>query len=329
LRYLYADVFLIVNFCFDLSLLYLAGRLGKLPVAGRRLVLGALVGALYGTASLFPQLAFLMSLPAKTIASFLMVALAYPAGLRGLRIYGRVLALFYLVSFVAGGAALAWNYVLTGAVSLDGGLSEGRLGVGAVAPAVVFGVTLLHWALVSGRKREQITALCVPCRVVVEGREVEFRALIDTGNRLRDPISDAPVVIVEYPAMTGLLPPNLGLVWIPTGGTGLEAAAGIRRPAANAETGDSEPDEPNLSRLTEILGGTPWLARIRLIPFSSLGRSSGLLIGFRPDAVVVGGEGRSVRRTDVVVCLSPRPLSSEGSYRALLPPEVLEAQVVA
>jgi len=341
LRYVYADIFFVVNFCFDLSLLYLAGRLARSSVAGRRLILGALGGALYGAASLYPGLAFLMSLPAKTIASLLMVALAYPASLRGLRLYGRVLGLFYLVSFVVGGAALAWNYLLAGVPSLDGGLAAGSLGVGAVLPAVLVGAILLHWALVTGRERERVLSLCVPCRIEVEGLEAEFRALVDTGNRLRDPISDAPVVIVEYPALHRILPPRLGLVWgcgedgyreSGAGDTGSERAgggAGGGRAGSEGQMAGAESDEPNLSRLAEILGGTSWLARIRLIPFSSLGRASGLLVGFRPDALVVGEGGRSVRRTDVVICVSPRPLSAEGGYRALLPPEVLEVQTAA
>jgi len=341
LRYVYADIFFVVNFCFDLSLLYLAGRLARSSVAGRRLILGALGGALYGAASLYPGLAFLMSLPAKTIASLLMVALAYPASLRGLRLYGRVLGLFYLVSFVVGGAALAWNYLLAGVPSLDGGLAAGSLGVGAVLPAVLVGAILLHWALVTGRERERVLSLCVPCRIEVEGLEAEFRALVDTGNRLRDPISDAPVVIVEYPALHRILPPRLGLVWgcgedgyreSGAGDAGSERAgggAGGGRVGSEGQMAGAESDEPNLSRLAEILGGTSWLARIRLIPFSSLGRASGLLVGFRPDALVVGEGGRSVRRTDVVICVSPRPLSAEGGYRALLPPEVLEVQTAA
>lgn len=341
MRYVYADIFFVVNFCFDLSLLYLAGRLARSSVAGRRLILGALGGALYGAASLYPGLAFLMSLPAKTIASLLMVALAYPASLRGLRLYGRVLGLFYLVSFVVGGAALAWNYLLAGVPSLDGGLAAGSLGVGAVLPAVLVGAILLHWALVTGRERERVLSLCVPCRIEVEGLEAEFRALVDTGNRLRDPISDAPVVIVEYPALHRILPPRLGLVWgcgedgyreSGAGDAGSERAgggAGGGRVGSEGQMAGAESDEPNLSRLAEILGGTSWLARIRLIPFSSLGRASGLLVGFRPDALVVGEGGRSVRRTDVVICVSPRPLSAEGGYRALLPPEVLEVQTAA
>ena len=304
--YVYADILCLVNFCFDFSLLYLAGRLSRAAIIGRRLVLGAGIGSLYGLASLYPGTVFLMSLPAKVAVSALMVAIAYPRGVAKLRAFATTLALFYLSSFAVGGTALGWTYLTTGVASLDGGAATGQLGLGAVLPAVLLGAILLHWAIVSGRERERVATLCVLCRVVVGDRQAEFRALVDTGNRLRDPLSDAPVVIVEYPAVTRLLPAGFGQVWE-----------------------GPEPDDPDLSRLASALGGTPWSARMRLVPFSSLGRANGLLVGFRPDAVIVGAQGGDVRRTDVVVCVSPRPLSAEGGYRALLPPEILEGEAVA
>ncbi len=325
MRYVYADIFFLVNFCFDFSLLYLAGRLARAAVAGRRLAAAAALGALFGVVSLYPQLAFLMSVPAKVVVSALMVALAYPSSVGRLRTFATTLALFYLSSFAVGGAALAWNYLVTGTASLDGGLAAGSLGLGAVVPAVVVGAVLVHWAFITGKERQQVAAFCVPCRVEVEGGRAEFRGLIDTGNRLRDPISDDPVVIVEYPVLGRLLPPGLSAIWR---AGGANEGGGEGGGDGSDEPGDGT-DEPDLGRLAEALGGTAWLARVRLIPFSSLGRASGLLVGFRPDAVVVGRKGRSVRRTDVVICVSPRRLSPEGVYRALVPPEILEGAAVA
>lgn len=304
LRYVYADIFFLVNFLFNFSLLYLAGRFSRADVAGRRLALAAVAGAAYAVASVFPELSFLMSLPAKLLVSGIMVAMAYPTA--RLKAYAATLGLFYVSAFAIGGAAMAWAYLTHGTVALAVGPGSAGLTLGVVLPAVLFGAVLLHWAFVSARERGQVLSYCVPCRVVVAGREVEFPALVDTGNRLRDPLSDFPVVVVEYPAVGRILPTAFAPVW---------------------EAGD--PDDPDLARLAQSLGDLSWSARLRLIPFSSLGRASGLLIGFRPDEVIVGRRGQAVRRTDVVVCVSPRPLSAEGGYRALLPPEMLEAEAAA
>jgi len=304
LRYVYVDVFFLVNFFFNFSLLYLAGRLARAPLVGRRLTFAAALGGAYGVASVYPQLSFLMGLPAKILASGVMVAVAFPTG--RLRSFAVTLALFYLAAFAVGGAALAWSYLTTGSPAGYAGTGGKALGLAAVLPAALFAGALLHWVVTAGREKEKILSYCVPCRVVVGGLEAEFPALIDTGNRLRDPLSDSPVLIVEYPVVGEILPAEFGPVW----------------------EEDDPAGEPDLSRLATALGGSPWSSRLRVIPFSSLGRASGLLVGFRPDEVVVGHPGESVRRTDVVVCLSPRPLSAEGSYRALVPPEILERQAL-
>jgi len=305
LRYVYVDIFFLINFCFNFFLLYLTGRLARAPLAGRRLTLAAALGGLYSVASLYPELSFLMSLPARLLASGIMVAVAFPTGRP--KSFAVTLGLFYLGAFVVGGAALAWSYLVTGSASAYPGSGGRALGPAAVLPAALAAGALLHWAVTAGRERGKVLSYCVPCRIVVGDLEAEFPALIDTGNRLRDPLSDSPVLIVEYPAVGSLLPPEFGPLW----------------------DEDDPTDEPDLPGLTAALGGSPWSSRLRVIPFSSLGRASGLLVGFRPDAVVVGPPGQVVRRTDVVVCLSPRPLSAEGSYRALAPPEILQQQALA
>ncbi len=365
MRYVYADIFFLVNFLFDFSLLYLAGRLGRAAIRGRRLCLAAAVGGAYSIASILPDLAFLMSLPVELLVGVLMVAVAYPppAG----RPFGRAVAslatlvgLFYTSAFVLGGASLAYVYLTAGAAGASGvgaagaagtvgaaslsSLAGGGLGVGAVFPAALFGAVLLHWAMRAGRERSALASLEVECRVVVSGLAAEFSALVDTGNRLRDPLSDSPVVIVEYRAVGAILPPAFDPAPARRGGRAAGAraararASGVRAPedgeafdpAGGGEEGPSDlDDEPDLGRLAAALGGSPWSARLRVIPFTSLGRSSGLLVGFRPDEFVVGRRGRAVRRTDVVVCVSPRPLSAEGTYRALVPPEVLESSGLA
>lgn len=300
MRYVYADIFFLVNLSFNFSLLYLAGRLSRVPLRGRRVALAALVGSVYSAASLFPELGFLMSLPTKLLAAGLMVAIAFPT--TRVRVFLTTLGFFGLSALVAGGASLAWSYLVTGFG--PGQAGSGPLGVDAVIPTTLLAAALLHWAVVASREREQTLSWCVPCRVVVEGQVAVFPALVDTGNRLRDPLSNAPVVIVEYPVLGDILPGGFSTIW------------------------DASLDEPDLAAIVAQLDGL-WAARVRVVPFSSIGRASGILVGFRADEVVVGEPGDAVRRRDVIVCVSPRPLSGEGGYRGLVPPEILDHDLAA
>ena len=54
--------------------------------------------------------------------------------------------------------------------------------------------------------------------------------------------------------------------------------------------------------------------RFRLIPFSSIGQSAGLLPVFRPDALRIDGK----ERADLLVGLCPMELSTDGQYSAVI-----------
>ena len=126
---------------------------------------------------------------------------------------------------------------------------------------------------------------------------MELKALLDTGNQLADPVSRYPVVIVEYEAVKDYLPPEF------------------------RETLE-EDGEPDLAALTAVLTARWWLTRLRLIPYRSLGKSGGLLIGFKPDAVEIVYEGRMMRTPRVVVGIYRHRLSPEKKYNALLHPRL-------
>jgi len=59
-----------------------------------------------------------------------------------------------------------------------------------------------------------------------------------------------------------------------------------------------------------------------MIPFNSIGKTSGMLIGFRPDQVMVGAKNS---RQDVVIGIYNDKLTPDGRYQALLSPDLLPA----
>lgn len=89
------------------------------------------------------------------------------------------------------------------------------------------------------------------------------------------------------------------------------------------ESGSESPYE----LLAHLSSFPEWAKRVRLIPFSSLGKEKGMLIGIRPDAVEIleGQIGLSV--TNVGPGVHPRRLSTSNEYQALLHPELMRAQV--
>jgi len=78
-----------------------------------------------------------------------------------------------------------------------------------------------------------------------------------------------------------------------------------------------------LGNITTAISNTSWFNRFRLIPFSSLGKENGMLVGFRPDFIEIDNDNEKKDIKDVVIGIYTRSLSKNEKYRALLSPDLI------
>ena len=295
----YLDEVVLGNLVMNYAILWSTSRFGRVNTSRWRLFASAGLGRLYSLALFLPQLNSLLSVSCKFIMSLLMVFIAF-APLQ-LKRFFKVLGYFYLSSFILGGVVFGCMYFLrTGTGLLSSGLgspSREHFGYGiALALAVA-------WVMGKGvelARQKAFQDTCkVPLTVNLWGNSVELEGLLDTGNSLTDPLTQHPVIIVEYKAIKALLPPPIQNLF------------------------DKE-NMSNFDLLHKTLSGNKWAERFRLIPFQSLGRSDGLLLGFRPDEIITGKEGSKKLVRKVVVAIYPGQLDTSASYRALLHPLIMD-----
>lgn len=126
----------------------------------------------------------------------------------------------------------------------------------------------------------------LPVTLTMEGRTVRLDALVDTGNTLADPLSDAKVLVAEWEAVRELFAADLlteQALCDPVGGA---------------------------AKLAAVLGAQ----RVRMIPYRSVGVSSGMLLAVRVDGAVIGSRVEN----RLLVALCPGKLSVNGNYTALV-----------
>jgi stage II sporulation protein GA (sporulation sigma-E factor processing peptidase) len=187
-------------------------------------------------------------------------------------------------------------------LAFGGALASAYLTGWRLVPTIVglVGTVLLTaevgWGLVHRRIRDWL--LFVPIEVRLGDVSLRVNALIDTGNRLRDPITGSPVVLLEYDAVADVLPEK------------------VRRAFMAFDAGD-------FGLVSELLADSMWLSRFRIIPFVSVGEERGLLAGLRADEVRVFGGARSTSSRNAVVGVMMRRVSPEGAFAALLHPDIL------
>lgn len=299
--YVYPDVVFAISSAMNFFILWGTNRIARLNSSTLRLGLGAAFGALYSAAASYPHLSFLHSFAIKMAFGSIMFLLTFfPLSPK------RFLAgffYFFLVSFCAGGIFFGAIFLVTSspwAMQVGNGLLsviKDKYTFGFFITIIAF-VILTKWGLPLFKKSRLHGALKVPVKVRIDQQEVEVEALLDTGNQLQDPITMNPVIVVEYGALSSCLP--------------IELRSFI------------EKGEGDFSSLAGVLTDLYWSTRFRVIPFTSLGKSNGMLVGFRPDNVEVRrGEEVLVKR-DVIIGIYNKRLSPEGNYKALLHPDVLQ-----
>lgn len=269
---IYADELAALNALIDYLLLLLAARAAALPLRRGRFAAAGLLGGLYALAAAAGP-GWLRTAWAKLGVSALMCALAFGTGRRARRGWGAFLGLSALFAGAVYAAAL-----LSGQRADPGSVTAA---VSLRLLAVCFGAC---WAAVRLFPGRAPPAGCLAAVELTLGdRSVRLTALRDTGNRLRDPVSGAAVLVADGAAMRALVGDALPL-----------------------------PVPEDAPALLRQLARDPRLApRLGLAPYAAVG-GSGLLVTVRPDRASVDGE--DVR---LLAAVSPTPLG-DGEYNAIL-----------
>lgn len=203
----YIDILFLINFCIDFVLLVTTRAVTNNPARGWRLAAGAFLGGVYACLMFFPVLGLLYGFLFRLLFSAVLVCVSF--SLHSVREFGRVLFIFYAVSFVFAGSSFALFFCTDIGSRIGAMAGNGILYFQVPLPllAVSTGfsyvlIRLVHRALTKKLARRR----CLYTVCISRGTEsVKLQALLDTGNTLTDPFSHDPVIIVQYNSIKRLL----------------------------------------------------------------------------------------------------------------------------
>jgi stage II sporulation protein GA (sporulation sigma-E factor processing peptidase) len=296
---IYLDILILENIIINYFILVITARFVKRSTVNLRLFLAACIGAAFVVIMvLMPGMKIYYSAIAKFLLSLLIIAVAFSP--EKIKEFIKVLVSFYVSTFIFAGAAFALLYAnQTGGFVRNGVFYiywRSKWTV-IVLSLLLTGIILrIFWEVI--RIKFVREKLLTKLKIFFDDRKIFVPALIDTGNSLYDPLTNMPVVVVEFSAIKELLPGDIKGIYERSG-------------------------ENNLSGITEILSQSKWISRFRLIPFTSLGKENGMLLGFKPDYLEIGEDGEIKSVKDVIIAIYNKSLSSNQSYRALLNPELI------
>ena len=288
---IYIDIVLIENLIMNYIILYGTGVLAKVPPKQVRIIIASLIGATYAIIAYMSKLKIYSTFILKIILSIIIVYIAFnPKNIKKML---KQLVLFYLVSFVFGGAAFFLIYVVKPQeIIMRNGVFVGTypLKIAILGAIVGFIIIVLTHKIISNKLSKK--SLFCKIKIKLCNNELNTTALIDTGNLLKDPISNMPVIVVEHTALYDILPKQI------------------------------------LNNLENILGGDlegfpdeikeKYVSKLKVIPFSSLGKQNGMLLGIKADEINIEREEENITKDNVIVGIYDKSLTKRGEYRALI-----------
>ena len=290
---IYLDVVIIENLIMNSIIIYATAIITKSKIKHIRILISSLIGAIYSVLSYISNLAIFSNLFTKILISIIMVYIAFnPKDIKAL---GKITLLFYLTSFVFGGVAFAMIYIIKPQnILMKDGLFLGTYPLKTIfIGAIVASIILITGFKVVKSKFSKKDMFC-NINIKIKGKEKKIKVMVDTGNLLKDPISGMPVIVIEHTELYDILPKEL------------------------------------LNNLEKILGGdlkgipedikNEYLSKLRVIPYSSLGKQNGMILGIKADEVKVEDE---TIKNNVIIGIYNKALTKRGEYNGLIGIELI------
>ena len=133
--------------------------------------------------------------------------------------------------------------------------------------------------------------------IIYNNKSCKIKSIIDTGNMLKDPITKDPVIIVEANELVSIIPKNV------------------------------------LDNIQKIIYGDydklneKYISKFRVIPFTSIGKQNGILLGIKVDKVIIKYDGKRIENKNIIVGIYDKVLSKNKEYSALVGLDLLEGEI--
>lgn len=296
---IYVDIVLLENLCMNCIILFSTAYIMKIKIKYIRILVSSLLGAIYAILAYSEVFPMYSNIILKIILSICMVYIAFnPKKISGLI---KELVLFYLVSFALGGCAFALLYIIRPQdIFMNNGVYIGTYPIKIALLGGITGFLITYISFKVVKTKITKNEIIYDVLVRIENKELRTKVLLDTGNMLKEPITNNCVMLIEKEILYSILSKTLiNSINISVGG----------------DLKLEESDEK-------------YKTRLRIIPFSSVGKSNGMMIGIKIDELVVLTDIDEIISNNVIVCAYEKKFTKTGKYHGLIGIDILERNEV-
>lgn len=207
----YIDVIIFENFIINYFLIYITLQTIKKELDLKWASLAAFIGSIYVITLFFPKLNLLTLLPFKLLVAYFMIFVSIRN--KGILFNIKATAVFILYSMVLAGLCffiqidqgINWNFSL---VIINFSYKKLLL-------SLMILYIFIHRLITYVSDRKELSELIYNVDIFVKGKKKRVRAFFDTGNELREPVTNLPVILVEKNSLSNLSFDKMDKYYIP------------------------------------------------------------------------------------------------------------------
>ena len=288
---IYLDIILLENLVLNYLIIYVTGIISKAKIKQLRIILGSMLGAIFTIISYIVNLKIYSNFVIKIVLSVVIIYISFNS--KNIKQLGKQVLLFYLVSFVFAGATIGIIYMGNFKnITIQNGVLVGNY----TLRTILVGVVIAYFTILLSYKliKTKISKKDLICDISIKlnNKEIKAKAMLDTGNLLKEPITNTPVIVMEHTLFKGVLPKEI------------------------------------LDNIDLILGGDfskiskqiqdEYISKLRVIPFSSLGKQNGLLLGIKGENLKVNLKDEYKKIDKVIIGIYNKKLTHSNEYTCLI-----------
>lgn len=277
---MYMEYYIIENLLINYIIISCTSILTKKYNSNKKKWLGASLGAIYSIAYIYPQLGILFTLPFKVLLMTLITLVSFTY--KNKKEYISIILVFYLVNIFISGSTFFIIY-FTG---ID------HIKISFLIVCVYISCELLKYIYNDIKTLKQLKEFTKSINIRLLDNSCSCKALVDSGNLLKDPVSHNDVVIVKPSELRGILPELLV--------------------SYDYENIDIIKAEEIINLLDDEIS-----SRIRLIPYKHAGSSKGsIILGVKADYIEIDEN----KIGNIILGISN---FNDSEYGAILNPSIL------
>lgn len=196
----YIDVLIIEQIIVNTFLLYITSQTLQIRINLKRLLLTGFLSSFYSLTLIYPDIEFLSAIGFKLLFTVGMILLAFRT--KNIVFNIKAFFIFIMYAMMLAGLCIFIEFYESKSIEIQDYMMPFSYKYIFISLMLIY--IIIHRLIVFVKDRSELKTLIYDVEIVNDSKKIMVRAFLDTGNELREPATNLPVIIVEKNIITSI-----------------------------------------------------------------------------------------------------------------------------